>query len=73
MIGASAESLILELRDISIQRLAQLKKPEPKGLSDWRVKTVLDALHGLLESQKGALPKGLREEFEAYWLAFAQQ
>ena len=73
MIGASAESLILELRDISIQRLAQLKKPEPKGLSDWRVKTVLDALHGLLESQKGALPKWLREGFEAYWLAFAQQ
>ena len=73
MIGASAESLILELRDISVQRLSKLKTPEPKGLSDWRVKTVLDALHGLIESKKGALPKDLREEFEAYWLAFAQQ
>lgn len=73
MIGASAESLILELRDITTQRLAQLKSAEPKGLSDWRVKTVLDALHGLIESKKGALPKALREEFEAYWLAFAQQ
>ena len=37
------------------------------------MKTVLDALHGLIESKKGTLPKELREEFEAYWLVFAQQ
>jgi hypothetical protein len=73
MIGAAAESLILELRDILSQRLAQLKLAEPKGLSDWRIKTVLDALHTFLESKKGDFAKELREEFEAYWLAFAQQ
>ena len=73
MIGASAERMILELRDVTSQRLAQTKSAEPKGLSDWRVKTVLDALHGLLETKKGDIPKALREEFEAYWLAFAQQ
>jgi hypothetical protein len=73
MIGASAESLILELRDIACQKMAQAKLPEPKGLSDWRVKTVLDALYDLLDAKKAGFPKDLREEFEAYWLAFAQQ
>ena len=73
MVGAASESQVLELRDITAQRLAQINVPEPKGLGDWRVKTVLDSLHHLLDSRKGAFPKELREEFEAYWLAFAQQ
>lgn len=73
MIGAAAESLILELRDLVSQRMAQMHLPEPKGLSDWRVKTVLDPLYGFLDGKKGSFPKELREEFEAYWLAFAQQ
>lgn len=73
MLGAASESQILELRDVAMQRLEQVNIPEPKGLADWRVKTVLDSLHKLLDSRKGAFPKELREEFEAYWLAFAQQ
>lgn len=73
MVGGAAESLILELRDITSQRLAQQKVAELKGLSDWRVKTVLDAIHALLDSKKSGFPRELREEFEAYWLAFAQQ
>jgi hypothetical protein len=73
MIGAASESLILEIRDVVCQRLAKIGQPEPKGLSDWRLKVVLDALTRLLESNKGTLPKTLREEFESYWLAFIQQ
>jgi hypothetical protein len=73
LIGGAAESLILELRDAAVTRLNTLKRSEPKGLTDWRVKTVLDALQGFLDSQKGALPRELREEYEAYWAAFAQQ
>jgi len=73
MIGGASESLILELSGLLRQRMSQLKINEPKGLSDWRIKTVLNALHAFFESQKGAFEKELREEFEAYWLAFAQQ
>ncbi|MGH9684402.1 MAG: hypothetical protein ACRD4S_12430 [Candidatus Acidiferrales bacterium] len=73
MVGGAAESIILELPDIASRNLATAKQPEPKGLSDWRVKTILDALHGLLDSRKGAFPRELREEFEAYWMPFAQQ
>lgn len=73
MIGGAAESLILDLRDLARQKLAQAKLSEPKGLADWRVKTMLDALYDLMDAKKGSFPKDLREEFEAYWLAFAQQ
>jgi hypothetical protein len=73
MIGGAAESIILELRDLVRQKLAAAKIAEPKGLSDWRIKTILEALYDLLDARKGSFPKALREEFEAYWLAFAQQ
>jgi len=73
MIGGAAESIILELRDVVKQKLAATKIAEPKGLSDWRIKTTLDALYDLLDARKDSFPKELREGFEAYWLAFAQQ
>jgi hypothetical protein len=73
MLGAAAESLALELRDLTTQRLKVLSKPVPKGLADWRIKTVLDALHSFLNTQSDLFPRELREEFEAYFLAFAQQ
>jgi len=73
MIGGAAESIILELRDLVRQKLAAAKIAEPKGLSDWRIKTTLDALYDLLDARKSSFPKELREGFEAYWLAFAQQ
>jgi len=73
MIGAASESLVLELRDATSGKLGQLGVPEPKGLTDWRVKVLLDALHTFLENKKSAFPRALREEFESYFLAFAQQ
>ena len=73
MLGAAAESLAIELRDLTAQRLKAISKPIPKGLADWRVKTVLDALHSFLNTQSHLFPRELREEFDAYFLAFAQQ
>ena len=73
MIGAAAESLVLELRDATVSRLAHLGQAVPKRLTDWKPKTILDALKDFFDSQKSAFPVDLREEFEAYWLAFAQQ
>jgi hypothetical protein len=73
MVGAASESLVLELRDILLNRLVELGKAEPKGLSDWRVKTVLDSLYVFLDGKKATFKRELKEEFEAYFLAFAQQ
>lgn len=73
MLGAAAESLVLELGDAIVRKLKDLGQAVPKGLDDWKLKTVLDSLQGLLDSKKNQFPKELREEFEAYWAAFAQQ
>jgi len=73
MIGGASESLILELRDTIVAKASELKQPEPKGLSDWRVKVVLDGLQRYLDGKKSDFQKELREQFEAYFMAFAQQ
>ena len=73
MIGAAAESVVLELRDLLREKIQRTKIAEPKALSDWRIKTVLDAIYDFLDARKASFPKDLREEFESYWLAFAQQ
>jgi hypothetical protein len=73
MIGAAAESVILDLRDATAHKLTSLKKPIPRGIEDWRIKTVSDALRNFFESHAAQLTRELREPFEAYWSAFAQQ
>ena len=73
MLGCASECLILSLRDTVAARLAELgQKPTPR-LMDWRIKTVLDELQALLESQVSHMPRELRDEFSAYWPAFTQQ
>ena len=73
IVGAASESLVLELRDAVSQRMHALALPEPKGLSDWRIKTITDTLYNLIDSKAAQLPRELREEFQSYWLAFSQQ
>jgi hypothetical protein len=73
MIGGAAESLILQMRSLVVNNLSAKGQPLPKGITDWRIKTVLDSLYDFLDTQKSSFPKTLREEFESYWLAFAQQ
>ena len=73
MVGAAAESVILELRDALVTRLDALKKPRPPDLDDWRIKRNLDALEILLTAQKISMPRPLFEAFESYWPAFTQQ
>ncbi len=68
MIGAAAESIILELRDSVISKHASIS-----NLKDWRVKRVLNGLKSFFDSQKSNLPNSLWEEYEAYWSAFTQQ
>lgn len=73
MIGGAAESVILELRVALVARLQGLGQPVPPKLQDWKIKTVLEELFAVLESRKHLLPRDLRDDFGAYWNAFAQQ
>jgi hypothetical protein len=73
MVGGAAESVILDLRDVAVQRLTALGKPVPKPMEDWRIKTVSDALRVFIDGHKALLKHDLRDPFEAYWSAFALQ
>jgi hypothetical protein len=71
MIGAAAESLVLELRDSVKTRLTETSQAAPKNLDDFRLKTVFDALNRLLDGKKTLFQREVREEFDAFWPAFA--
>jgi hypothetical protein len=73
MIGCAAESVILTLRDLTVQRLTGLNKTIPQNLTDWRIKTVSDTLRSFFDDHSGTFNRELCEPFEAYWAAFAQQ
>ena len=73
MIGCAAESVILCLRELTVQRLTVLGKTVPANMTEWRIKTVSDSLRNFFVGQSNSFNRELREPFEAYWAAFAQQ
>ena len=73
MVGGAAETVILNLRDTTTQKLTALGHPIANPLTDWRIKTVSDALLVFFTKHKAQFDRALRESFEAYWAAFAQQ
>jgi hypothetical protein len=73
MVGCAAESLVLDLRDKLVTRLRDVGKPVPPKMSDWQIKSVLDAMSGVFESSKGQFTRELRESFDSRWRAFAHQ
>lgn len=73
MLGAAAESVILEIRGVVRDRLSATGSIVPKRLEDWRVKTVNDALYEILYARVSKMPHELQSEFESLWPAFTQQ
>ena len=73
MVGGAAESLILDLRDLLIRKLTTLRKSIPKGMEDWKIRTVSEALQHFFQVHAPKFKRQLREPFEVYWSGFAQQ
>lgn len=73
MVGGAAESIILQLRDALISGMKRKGETIPAALTDWKIKTILDAMGNQLQTKKGSMPKHLFEAFEANWPAFTLQ
>jgi hypothetical protein len=73
MLGAASESMILEIRDVLLARMNTVGLDVPKGLQDWRVKAINDALGKVLSAHLTCMPRDLRDKYEAFWPAFTQQ
>jgi hypothetical protein len=72
MVGAAAESLILELRDALTAKLVILGRTGSKDLQDWRIKRVLDAVQKEIGAHKADMGNDLGTAFDSYWPAFTQ-
>lgn len=73
LVGGAAESVVLEVRDALVGWLEEDGHNVPRKLQDWRAKRVLDTIQDELQRHRGEMPRLLRESFESYWPAFAQQ
>jgi len=73
MIGGAAESVILELRDITVEKLTAAGRKPPSELDAWKIKTVTDGLKTFFDGLRQQLNRELRESLDAYWSAFPQQ
>ncbi|MGO9643623.1 MAG: hypothetical protein ACLPY5_02615 [Candidatus Bathyarchaeia archaeon] len=73
MVGAAAESILLELRDgIKAKLLAATRSP-PSEFDDWQIKRNIDAITSILDSQKNRFQKELKDSYESFWSAFVGQ
>jgi hypothetical protein len=73
MVGAAAESLVLDVRDALVTRLGAIGTPVPARLNDWKVKTVRDAVEAEIEARRTQLDRRLYERFSAFWVAVSDQ
>ncbi len=72
MIGAAAESLLLELRDTVDAAMKKVGR-RSANINNSIVSRVIEAVRKELEMQRAGMPHDLREEFEAFWPAMTQQ
>ncbi|WP_342429331.1 hypothetical protein [Neobacillus sp. FSL H8-0543] len=73
LIGGTAESMVLELRDILVDKMNKLNKTVPQQLKDWKVKTIFDQIEKELTLVKKQMPHKLKENFDSFWSALFSQ
>lgn len=73
MVGGAAERIILDVRDVVMERLTSLGKSVSPKMEDWRIRIVSNELQSFFEEHAPLFDTQLRESFEAYWSAFTQQ
>ena len=74
MVGCATERLVLLVRDELVAGLGRTGKAVPKGLEDWRYKTVRDAISTELDTQMHDMrPPRLKEAYTAFWMPLTEQ
>lgn len=68
LIGCAAESLLLEVRDALVQKLREHDARVPSAFTGWIAKPVIDEVDRVLRGSSKAMPRALRERFDAYWM-----
>jgi hypothetical protein len=67
LVGIAAESIILDLRDALLLRMRNLHLSPSAKLTQWLIKTVVDAMDRELHPRLKDMPKELQEAYASYW------
>ncbi len=72
LLGAVAETTVLDIRDAFLAKLAETGETPPSSLSkkDATAKQVYEGLDKVLRERKGQMPNELAEAFESHWYSF---
>jgi hypothetical protein len=73
MLGAAAEALVVDLRDLVVSKLEASGVNVRKGLKAWQAKTMFEALAAELQQHVRRMPPDLADQFEAQASALAGQ
>lgn len=72
LLGAAAESTVLEIRDAYVKKLEETRESPRSTLTDQNAsaKQIYEALDKTLTERKDEMPTDLAEEFDAHWYSF---
>jgi hypothetical protein len=73
LVGIAMEIILLELRDVLVEKIKSNGHTPKKELLDWRTKIVIDELTINLESRKSDMPRQNIESLDALWAAMTYQ
>jgi hypothetical protein len=73
MVGAAAEIVILDVRDVVVEMLDQKSTTVPSELKSWKIGNVTAALARVFARIDGKTHRNLRDRFDAYWGALTHE
>ena len=73
MVGCATERLVLIVRDELVDGFNRQSRAVPTNLSDWRYKTVRDAISAELDANRQHMEQRLKEAYSAFWLPQTEQ
>lgn len=71
--GVAAELVAFDVRDCLLKRFGELQVAPPRGLDDWRAKSVLDAMAAVWSKHRKSLGRELDEHTESLWPGLTSQ
>ncbi len=73
MVGCATERYVLLIRDELVQGLSRKGNSPAKKMTDWRYKTVRDAITRELDSNQNAMDHRTAESYSAFWIPLTEQ
>lgn len=74
MVGCATERLVLIVRNELVDGFTRQSNPVPGNLTDWRYKTVRDAITAELDANRPHMtPQRLKEAYSAFWMPLTEQ